>query len=270
MKKIKIISISVAILVLSSTLSTNAQTKRRKSSQRKTVVREQVLPRQQPHIVPPINNPKVLEPEVVSTAEETMSEDSATENSVDPANSVESKAQPTDQTPASSNELSQQIDKLNNKLNSLEGEQRSLINLEKLTRAEERAELLRKQLESAIEKETALTLRLEQLDYQSRPEIIEREMAGVGSTRPEQVRETRHKMLENEKLRAKQQLVQIKESRTRLETATVNAESLVERLNAIVENETKTKKSGDNVNQNNTTKNSSSNVATESGGSQPQ
>lgn len=246
MKNTKIIFILTVLLICSFTVFTNAQTKRRKTAvNRKPVVRGQQPVRPAPTLPQPAAvNPKVLEPEVVSTAQdEALADEAQNQESTDSVDSSEKQIPAGDKTSINANGLSQQIEKLNNKINSLEGDQRSLVNLEKLTRAEERAELLRKQLENAVEKETALNSRLEQLDYQSRPEIIEREMAGVGSTRPEEIRETRRKMLENEKLRAKQQLGQVKENRTRLETAVTNAESLVEKLSAIVENENKVRKS---------------------------
>ena len=54
---------------------------------------------------------------------------------------------------------------------------------------------LKQQLLDLESKETRLRMRLEELDEQLKPESIERELAGVGSTRPEELREHRRKLL---------------------------------------------------------------------------
>ena len=72
-------------------------------------------------------------------------------------------------------------------------------NFDLLTRAEERAEILRKQLIELIEKETAFKMRLAQLEEDMRPENIERAMSTYGTTRTVELRETGRRVLENEK-----------------------------------------------------------------------
>ena len=68
-----------------------------------------------------------------------------------------------------------------------------------LTHAEERAEVLRKQLIELIEKETAYRSRMTQFDEDLRPENIERSMVGIGGTRTAEMRDTRRRVLENDK-----------------------------------------------------------------------
>ena len=72
-------------------------------------------------------------------------------------------------------------------------------NFDLLTRAEERAEILRKQLIELIEKETQFKMRLAQLEEDMRPENIERTLSTYGTTRTVEIRETRRRVLENEK-----------------------------------------------------------------------
>ena len=103
-------------------------------------------------------------------------------------------------------------------------------NFDLLTRAEERAEILRKQLIELIEKETQFKMRLVQLEEEMRPENIERTLSTYGTTRTVEIRETRRKVLENEK-RGVESLLQItSQSRLRLEEDVRQADQLVSKL----------------------------------------
>src|ERR1051325_1559200 len=84
---------------------------------------------------------------------------------------------------------------------------------------------LKQQLIELENKETQLRLRLEQLDEALKPENIEFALAGIGSTRPEELREHRRKMLTIERDSVETQLKLIEESRTRTEAAIAAAES---------------------------------------------
>jgi len=103
-------------------------------------------------------------------------------------------------------------------------------NFDLLTRAEERAEVLRKQLIELIEKETAFKMRSTQLDEDMRPENIERAMATVGTTRTAELRETRRRVLENEKRGVESLLSLTTQSRLRLEEDVRQADQLVAKL----------------------------------------
>jgi hypothetical protein len=131
--------------------------------------------------------------------------------------------------------LSTQVNALNDKLSQMEQQQRTLVDLERLSRAETRAEGLRAQLRDVQEKEADLQSRSEQLDYEARPEVIERSLAVTGSTRPEDLREARRKQLEAEKSRVQSQLNLLATSRARLETAIANAEAEAERIRTRVD-----------------------------------
>jgi DNA anti-recombination protein RmuC len=103
-------------------------------------------------------------------------------------------------------------------------------NFDLLTRAEERAEILRKQLIELIEKETQFKMRLAQLEEEMRPENIERTLSTYGTTRTVEIRETRRRVLENEK-RGVESLLQItSQSRLRLEEDVRQADQLVSKL----------------------------------------
>jgi len=93
------------------------------------------------------------------------------------------------------------------------------------TTAADRAASLRSQLVEAQTRQTELQTRLQRLDEDLKPENIERTFAGVGSTRPEDLRETRRRQLEIEKRSIQSQLDVIAASRTRLEAAIARADA---------------------------------------------
>jgi hypothetical protein len=128
------------------------------------------------------------------------------------------------------NRLSRQVTTLTEKLSRMEEQQRTLVDLERLSRAEQRAEALRAQLRDVAMKEADLQARLEQLEYDLKPENIERMTANSGSTRPEDVREARRRQLENERNRVRSQLDLMTQSRTRLEGAISTADAEAERI----------------------------------------
>jgi DNA repair exonuclease SbcCD ATPase subunit len=104
------------------------------------------------------------------------------------------------------------------------------MNLELLTHAEQRAEILRRQLIDLIEKETAYKSRLTQMDEDMRPENIERSMVGIGSTRAPEMRDTRSRVLQNEKRGIESVLAVTVQSRIRLEEDVRQADQLVTKL----------------------------------------
>lgn len=91
--------------------------------------------------------------------------------------------------------------------------------------AAENVEKLRAQLLEVQAKEEALRARAQELDESLKPENIERSLAGIGSTRPEELRESRRRQLTIEKDGVMAQLNLLETSRQRLETAIANAET---------------------------------------------
>ena len=91
--------------------------------------------------------------------------------------------------------------------------------------AAESAEQLRAQLLDVQTKEEDLRARARQLDEALKPENIERSLAGVGSTKPEELRESRRRQLQIERDGIESQLKLLETSRTRLEAAIRDADA---------------------------------------------
>jgi len=91
--------------------------------------------------------------------------------------------------------------------------------------AAQTAEQLRAQLVEVKVTEVELQVRAQQLDWDLKPENIERYFAGVGSTRPEEMREQRRRLLQNQKDHVLARLEQLGASRARLESAIINADA---------------------------------------------
>lgn len=100
------------------------------------------------------------------------------------------------------------------------------------TRAQEKAASLRAQLTEVEAKQAELQTRLQNLDEQLKPEKIESALAGVGSTRPEDLREQRRRQLEIERNGVRAQLDLLATSHTRLETAIATADAEAYRQSA--------------------------------------
>jgi hypothetical protein len=98
-------------------------------------------------------------------------------------------------------------------------------NAQESSSAAESVEKLRAQLLEVQGKEEALRARAQQLDESLKPENIERSLAGIGSTRPEELRESRRRQLTIERDGVQAQLKILETSRQRLETAILNAEA---------------------------------------------
>jgi hypothetical protein len=103
-------------------------------------------------------------------------------------------------------------------------------NLDLLTRAEQRAEVMRKQLIELTEKETSFKTRLAQLDDDLRPESIERVISVNGSTRTPELREVRRRVLDTERRGTEALLNQTSQGRLRLEEDLKQADGMVYRL----------------------------------------
>jgi len=103
-------------------------------------------------------------------------------------------------------------------------------NMALLTQAEQRAEGLRKQLLELIEKEAFYRSRLVQIDEDMRPESIERAMNPYGTTRTAEIRDTRRRVLENERKGFENLLSLTTQSRLRLDEDVKQADQLVFRL----------------------------------------
>lgn len=131
------------------------------------------------------------------------------------------------------------IKDMNTRIGSLESSRRGdlsekqrklLLNLEILSRAEQRAENLREKLFSLTEKENSIKSELEQVEYDSQEDVINRNLAIVGSMRPEELRAQKIRVLQNKKTNLNNLLQQIQTNKAGLEENVAKADLLVEKL----------------------------------------
>jgi DNA repair exonuclease SbcCD ATPase subunit len=174
---------------------------------------------------PRITNPPIYQPATTDEMNSNTSSSSSEESTTTP---------PATEDPAAMKDtirsLSTQVDKLTNKITQMEESQRHLVDLERLSRAEQRSAALWTEMREVEAKQADLQARAEELGYASKPENIERSIAGYGTTRPEELREQRRQQLLNEKQRVEKQLQQLAANHARLEQAIAAADAEAERL----------------------------------------
>lgn len=171
---------------------------------------------------------------IISTADQSATEAEQTTEGVRPKKSGATKSSSDVDMQQTINALSNQVDRLNDKLTQMQQNDRTLIDMERLTRAEQRAESLRAQQVDVESKLADLQSKLEQIEYQLRPENIER-AAGYGTVHPEEVRDVRRRQLENERTRVLAQVKILETSRARLETSVATADAEVDSLRRKIE-----------------------------------
>ncbi|MFL6282577.1 MAG: hypothetical protein ACJ74Q_05360 [Pyrinomonadaceae bacterium] len=219
----RIFAWALSALLLFVAFGTDALSQRRRTSRRVTnPVRARTSPT-------PDNTSG--EPSVVSTADD--------QNETPRRSSSSSRRQQRD-TPSAQAEnerlhgtvrdLSTQVEQLNGQLNQVKTDQRAMYDLERLTRAEQRTEDLRRQLREISDKEFQYQERLAEIDYESQPDSIQRRAALVGTLNPSAVRDALAQQLERERVRIQKQLELLGASHTRLEAAVASADAEVERL----------------------------------------
>jgi hypothetical protein len=93
-------------------------------------------------------------------------------------------------------------------------------------RGQESVPNLRDQLNEVELRQAELQARNEQLEEDLKPENIELSVAGIGSTRPELLREQRRRQLEIVRASVRLQLDELDRSRARLEAAIAEADAL--------------------------------------------
>jgi len=92
--------------------------------------------------------------------------------------------------------------------------------------SQQRAANLRAQLVETQARQAELEIRRQQLADDLKPENIERSLAGIGSTHPEDLRAQRRRQLEIEKKGVESQLETLAASRARLESAIASADAI--------------------------------------------
>jgi chromosome segregation ATPase len=230
--------IAACLVVSFCVVEGNAQTRRKKRTRKSAPAAPK----------PVITNPTIAPPDstkaaetgdvkIISTADQSKEQSSDTLQGWKPKVTAPAPAPAEEDESQSSTikDLTNQVNRLNNKLTQMQEDDRYQLDMERLTRAEQRAEQVRGQLMDIQGKIADFEARLEQLDYALRPENIEQATQGYGSTRPEVARETRRKQLESERGRVQAQLKLAETSRARLEVAVVNADAEVDNLRAKLE-----------------------------------
>jgi small-conductance mechanosensitive channel len=231
----------VSLIVLLSMFAVDGDAKTRQKRRARRVVRPAV-------VRPVITNPAIAPPgaeqsptseseRIISTADtgETQpgSEDAASQSSSKSGKNSAKTSNDSDMRQTIT-ALSDQVDRLNDKLTQMQQNDRTLIDMEMLTRAEQRAETLRGQQVDVESKLADLEAKLEQIQYELRPENIER-AAGYGTVHPEEAREARRRQLESERGRVQAQIRILQTSRERLETAVHTADAEVDTLRRKIE-----------------------------------
>ena len=180
------------------------------------------------------------EPLIISRADEFPNENQVV---VQPVVTNTETEKPVEKTDAAASDL---INKLTDRVKNLEANQkkdsdekqkRLLLNLDILTRAEQRSETLRKQLFDMIERESQIKTKLDQIENDIRPEMIERSVSFAGSLRPEELRDQRRKSLDIDKRNLKNLLAEIQNTKSNLELNLQKAELLVDKLRLKLEKE---------------------------------
>lgn len=222
--------IATCLVISFCLVEADAQSRRKKRTRRTTkpTVERPVITN--PAIAPAeatSETPATGDVKIISTADSTQEPTATEPKKAKPAASPE----PEDMQQTLTT-LSNQVDKLNDKLSKMQEDDRYQLDMERLTRAEQRAEQLRSQLMDVQAKIADFEAKLEAIDFALKPENLESAAAGYGSTRPEQIREMRKKQLEGEKSRVTAQLKLAETSRSRLELATSNADAEVDLLRA--------------------------------------
>jgi hypothetical protein len=224
LKTNRLLFISIAIFSLFwLTLDANAQTPRKKRTSK---------------AVPVASPTPSGEPLVISRAEDFPDEGSSQPVRPEPT--------PVGGNPGTSNASETTIEELGNRIKSLESsrkkdpdekQKRLLLNLDILTRSEQRAETMRKQLWDMIEKESDIKTKLNMIDLDIRPEMIERSAALAGSLRPEEIRNLRKKSLDAEKANLENLLLEVQKTKASLEQNVLKADDMVDRLRTKLEKE---------------------------------
>jgi hypothetical protein len=229
----------LAVLIALSVCSIDADAQRRRKRRARRVRRPAVT---RPVIKNPVIAPAGSEQSnsaegerIISTADQSPSDpEQTTESTPQKKSTGSTKSSGDADMQQTINHLSNQVDRLNDKLTQMQQNDRTLIDMERLTRAEQRAENLRAQQVDVESKLADLQSKLELIEYQLRPENIER-ASGFGTVHPEEARDARRRQLESERSRALAQIKILETSRTRLATSVVTADAEVDALRRKIE-----------------------------------
>lgn len=126
--------------------------------------------------------------------------------------------------------LSAEVQRLKKRVADLEKERLATSIQEQLEKEEKRGEALQLHLLEIAQKEDPVQTRLDQLNQQLKPEVIERTMAGVGSVHPEELRNEVLSRLNGERARLLAQLELLRQDRTRTRSSLATTDAAIQRL----------------------------------------
>jgi chromosome segregation ATPase len=225
------LKLAMAGLLIVSLFSVGADAQKKKKRSRKTrkpAVSKPVITN--PEIAPPTTTDANGDVKIISTADQSATEGETLSDTPQPKKPKTSGSSEDMQQTITT--LSNQVNRLNDKLSQMQEDDRYQLDMERLTRAEQRAEQIRSQLIDTQSKIADLESKLEQIEYALKPENIDRTTQLIGTVHPEEAREARRKQLENERSRVQAQLKILDTSKTRLETSVANADAEVDSLRA--------------------------------------
>ena len=223
----------IASLALSFSVIGSAQTKKKRSRRAsKPAAPKPVITN--PPIAPATTSPSTAgDVKIISTADQNPEGENSEATPAAKTKSTESSTAAEQETIQQTiTTLSNQVNRLSDKLSSMQEDDRYMLDMERLTRAEQRAEQLRSQLFDVQSKMADAQARLEQIEYALKPENIEKTTQSYGTVHPEEAREARRKQLEGEKSRVTAQLNLYESGKNRLEGAVGSADSEVDLLRA--------------------------------------
>lgn len=211
-----------------------AQSRRKKRTRRarKPVAVKPVITN--PVIAPPTTteNSATGDVKIISTADQAEPDQNADTPQPKKARTPTRSSSDTEDMQQTITTLSNQVNRLNDRLSQMQENDRYLLDMERLTRAEQRAEGLRTQLIDVQTKIADLQSRLDQIEYMLKPENIDRATQGYGTVHPEEARDARRRQLERDKANVQVQLSILETSKIRLESAITNADAEVDMLRA--------------------------------------
>lgn len=221
--------VAAFLLISCCLVEADAQTKKKRTRRTptKTAAPKPVITN--PAIAPPTETTTTGDVKIISTADEPADPTQSPDPTASPAKKTDSTQ---DDMQKTINNLSNQVNRLNDKLSDMTEDDRYHLDMERLTRAEQRAEQLRGQLIETESKMADIEVKLEQIEYALKPENIDRATQGYGSVRPEEARDTRRRQLENERTRLRAQFKIFETSKARLELASSTADNEVDLLRA--------------------------------------
>jgi len=122
-----------------------------------------------------------------------------------------------------------EVEALAKRVSDLEKERLFDVTRVLLVGEEQRAESLQVRLRDNVERQAAVQVRLDQVDYQLRPENIEKIFTGVGMVRPEEARDVVRRRLTSERQAIMAQLELLRQERNRFQSSLAITDVVIQR-----------------------------------------